>query len=140
MNDIDRLKSVFLAYVAATGLSEATVSTRFLGSGRRWQRLIDGSDIGSKSVYRALGEFAARWPEGHAAPAGLLPVSAPPTPEFPAPAGSDVSAPQGVETVTTVRPRDMPERFSVSPGVSSLDCPGAVQPCAVAGALSGGAE
>lgn len=62
MTDIDRLLAVVDAYRAATGLSEARISTLFLKGGTRLAHLRAGGDIGVRTAAKALAAFAAAWP------------------------------------------------------------------------------
>lgn len=71
MNDLDRLKRVFPAYVEASGLSPLTVSRLFFGAGGRWAKVEAGGDMGSKVITRALDQFRREWPEGHQLPPEL---------------------------------------------------------------------
>lgn len=68
---IDALKSVFTTYCAATGLAEATVSTRFLGRGGRFEQIKAGGDMGARTIDRIIADFAAHWPADAAWPDGV---------------------------------------------------------------------
>ena len=61
------------AYVAATGLSEGTVSGRVLKSGGRIRSLRDNrSDIGVKKLGQAIQWFSDHWPDGSPWPEGVV--------------------------------------------------------------------
>lgn len=62
MTDLDRLLHVAAAYCAATGLSEARVSTLFLKGGSRIASLRAGGDMGSRTIARAIEAFSDAWP------------------------------------------------------------------------------
>lgn len=72
MRDIDQLLRVFDAYVAATKLAEATVSSRFLGRGARIQDLRAGGDMGSRTIHGVIERFAKNWPNDAAWPADVV--------------------------------------------------------------------
>ncbi len=62
MSPIENLLSVVDAYAAATGLAEATISTRFLAGGRVILDLRNGRDMGVRRIERAVESFAREWP------------------------------------------------------------------------------
>lgn len=62
MSDIEHLLSVVDAYREATGLAEATISTRFLGRGGRIGDLRGGGDIGARLMVRTIERFSRNWP------------------------------------------------------------------------------
>jgi hypothetical protein len=62
MSSVEHLLTVFDAFRAATGLADATVSTRFLDRGSRIVALRAGGDMGAKRIARALDDFSAAWP------------------------------------------------------------------------------
>lgn len=72
MSPIESLLTVVDAYREATGLAEATVSTRFLARGSQLKDLREGADIGSRRVERVLAEMSAQWPAGAAWPEGVV--------------------------------------------------------------------
>lgn len=65
----------FDAFVAASGVAESTLSDRVMGSGTRFRRIRDGSDIGTVTFERVMQWLSdnwpdnAKWPEGVARPA-----------------------------------------------------------------------
>jgi hypothetical protein len=69
--DLDRLLAVVDAYLVATGLSEARVSTLFLKRGSRLAELRAGGDMGARLAAEVVERFAANWPDGAAWPAGV---------------------------------------------------------------------
>ena len=71
MSSIDHLLSVVGAYCAATGHTESTVSTRFLGAGGRIKQIRGGSDMGSQRLARVIATFSAEWPDGAPWPADV---------------------------------------------------------------------
>ena len=62
MSSIDHLLKVVAGFADATGLSEGTVSARFLGGGAVVRQLREGRDMGARRIARALDEFSAAWP------------------------------------------------------------------------------
>lgn len=71
MTLLEQLLAVTDAFCAATGLSEARVSTRVFSGGRRIQQIRDGGDVGTMSFERAMRWFSENWPEGAEWPAGV---------------------------------------------------------------------
>ena len=71
MSSIDHLLQVVAGFADATGLSEGTVSARFLGGGAVVRQLREGRDMGARRIARALDEFSAAWPDGKPWPAGV---------------------------------------------------------------------
>jgi hypothetical protein len=71
MNDIDRLILLSERYGAATGLAEATVSSRVFNDGKRLYDIRRGSDVGVQRIARAMLWFSANWPAGAAWPDGI---------------------------------------------------------------------
>ncbi|WP_036291531.1 hypothetical protein [Methylosinus sp. PW1] len=65
---IEHLLRVIDAYCAATGLAEATVSAKFLSKGTRAGELRKGSDMGARTIQRAISSFSDSWPAGAAWP------------------------------------------------------------------------
>lgn len=62
MNVISDILAVFDAYCVATGLSDSTVSRKFLGAGGRIRPLRAGGDMGTRTIERALSQFSREWP------------------------------------------------------------------------------
>ena len=62
MSEIGHLLRVIDAFCEASGHTESTVSTRFLGAGHRARQLREGSDMGSHRIARAIREFSDNWP------------------------------------------------------------------------------
>jgi hypothetical protein len=81
MNDLDQLLIVFDAYVSATGLAEATVSSRILGRGARIADLRAGGDMGSRTVHKAIEKFAENWPALTPWPEGVVRPDVPSNPQ-----------------------------------------------------------
>jgi len=78
-----RLKEQLLvgaaAYCAATGLSEARLSMKLFGSGKRLRQLREGADTASRRVEDTLQWLSNHWPEGAVWPEGVTrPAPAPP--------------------------------------------------------------
>jgi hypothetical protein len=69
MDEIAQLLLLCHRYAAHTRLSEATVSTRFLGGGARIRKLREGGDMGARFIRKVVAKFAENWPEGAAWPA-----------------------------------------------------------------------
>lgn len=74
---ISHLFTLVDAYRATIGISEATLSTRVLGDGKRLAAIRGGRDIGVRTYARVLAWFAAHWPEGLAWPADIPRPAAP---------------------------------------------------------------
>ena len=51
------------AYKRATGLAEATISTRVLHDGKRIELIRGGRDVGARRLIEARDWFARNWPE-----------------------------------------------------------------------------
>jgi hypothetical protein len=81
MSSIRDLLSVFAAYRSATGLAQATVSTRFLGRGSRLGELMAGGDMGSLRIDRTLADISRQWPAEAAWPEGVERPDPPPLPQ-----------------------------------------------------------
>jgi hypothetical protein len=64
MDAIAQLLRLAERYCAATGLAEATVSSRCFTDGKRLAALRGGSEIGARRLGRALEWFSANWPDG----------------------------------------------------------------------------
>lgn len=71
MDAIDHLFRICISYSAATGLSEATISTRLFRDGKGLSRIRAGGDIGTRRLERAMKWFSANWPEGAEWPADV---------------------------------------------------------------------
>jgi len=71
MADIDHLLTLVSAYSVASGLSEGTVSARFLGGGAVARELREGRDMGARRVQRVIEAFSARWPADAPWPEGV---------------------------------------------------------------------
>lgn len=71
MTDLDRLLHLVDAYCAATGLSEARVSTLFLKGGSRVASLRAGGDMGSRTIAKAIEAFSDAWPAEAAWPSDV---------------------------------------------------------------------
>lgn len=81
---LDHFFKLVETFGAATGLAEATISTRVFNDGDRIKTLRNGGDLGVRKMERALDWFSAHWPEGAAWPEDIpRPVDAPPA-EVPA--------------------------------------------------------
>jgi hypothetical protein len=50
------------AYGAATGLAEATISTRVFNDGQRIEMLRSGRDVGVRKLERAIQWLSDNWP------------------------------------------------------------------------------
>ena len=72
MTDLAALLTLSDAYCKASGLAEATLSTRLLGAGSRLRKLSDGkSDIGVRRLAKALAWLSSHWPDGALWPAEI---------------------------------------------------------------------
>lgn len=81
-SQIDQFFTLVESYAAATGLAEATISTRVLHDGKRIEMIRSGRDIGVRRIDEACRWFSAHWPEGADWPAGIpRPVTSPPVTE-----------------------------------------------------------
>lgn len=96
MDAIAHLFRICTSYSAATGLSEATISTRLFRDGKGLSRIRAGGDIGTRRLRRALEWFSANWPEGAEWPAG---VPRPDTPTL-APDAADENDNQAAENLS----------------------------------------
>ena len=63
MDALSDLFTLAAAYGKATGLAEASVSTRVLDGGGRLAQIREGRDIGVRRLRKALAWFSANWPE-----------------------------------------------------------------------------
>jgi hypothetical protein len=63
MTSIDSLMTLVESFCAATGLAEATVSTRLLKDGKRLEAIRAGKDIGTRRLGEAIQWFSDNWPE-----------------------------------------------------------------------------
>ncbi len=63
MDHQQTLLSLFDRYCAATGLSEARVSTLVLNGGWRAEKIRRGASFTVRTYERALAWFSANWPE-----------------------------------------------------------------------------
>ena len=68
---LNDLLTVIDAYAAATGLADATISTRVFGRGTRLGEIRAGGDIGARTSSRALAALSDCWPAGAAWPEGV---------------------------------------------------------------------
>lgn len=68
---ITALLSLADAWCAATGLSEATLSTRLLRDGKRLARIRAGADIGVRTISSAIAWLDQNWPTGLDWPEGV---------------------------------------------------------------------
>ncbi|WP_371346247.1 hypothetical protein [Ancylobacter sp. IITR112] len=96
MDAIEHLFRICTSYSAATGLSEATISTRLFRDGKGLARIRAGGDIGARRLERAMQWFAANWPEGAEWPAD---VPRPDTPTL-APGAPDENDNPAAESLT----------------------------------------
>jgi hypothetical protein len=71
MISIEALLKVVDQYRAATGLSEARVSTIYFGGGHRLRTIREGGDVGVRRAEVVLSELSAHWPEGAEWPADV---------------------------------------------------------------------
>lgn len=71
MTRIDHLLILAKAYAKATGLSEATISTRVMNDGKRLAAIRSGKDIGSRRLEEAICWFARHWPADVPWPLGI---------------------------------------------------------------------
>ena len=82
MDAIASLLRLADVYCVATGLAEATVSTRCLADGKRLAAIRAGADIGARRLSRAMTWFASNWPADASWPDGV---------PFPAPERGDAA-------------------------------------------------
>ena len=71
MADINDLLKLVEVYAGATGLAEATISTKVLNDGKRIEAIRDGCDIGVRRLDEAISWFSANWPEQARWPRGI---------------------------------------------------------------------
>lgn len=64
MVTIEQFLDLVDSYVSATGLAEATVSTRLFNDGKRIEMLRSGRDVGIRKVEEAVDWLAENWPKG----------------------------------------------------------------------------
>lgn len=69
MSAIDQLLSLCREYGRATGVDTTTVSWRVFGDSKKLGAIIDGADIQTRRLERAVGWFSANWPESAQWPA-----------------------------------------------------------------------
>jgi hypothetical protein len=62
MTAIDQLLDIVARMSAATGLSESTISSRYLGGGFVARDLRAGRDMGARRIQRAMLELSRAWP------------------------------------------------------------------------------
>jgi hypothetical protein len=62
MTSIDSLLTLAETYCVATGLAEATVSTRVMKDGKRLDAIRAGKDIGARRLAEAIQWFSDNWP------------------------------------------------------------------------------
>lgn len=62
MSPIDELLEVVSRLSEASGLSEATISSRYLGGGTVARDLRAGRDMGARRIARAMRELSDAWP------------------------------------------------------------------------------
>ena len=89
LTQIDQFLALVEAYRAATGLAEATVSTRALHDGKQLGMIRSGRDIGVRRIAEACQWFSDNWPKGAVWPAEIPRppvVMLPPAPPIPDPA------------------------------------------------------
>lgn len=79
MDAIASLLRLADAYCAATGIAEATLSSRCFSDGKRLGAIRAGSDVGARRLARAVQWCSDNWPAGAAWPADI-PRPFPPTP------------------------------------------------------------
>lgn len=61
---LDQLFTLVEAFGAATGLAEATVSTRLFNDGDRINTLRKGGDLGNRKTEKAWRWLSDNWPDG----------------------------------------------------------------------------
>lgn len=71
MTGIEQVLALVRIYGTARQLSAATVSTRFLGGGRVVRNLVEGRDMGTRRIERAIDQFAREWPADAVWPDGV---------------------------------------------------------------------
>lgn len=67
----ESLITVFDAYVAAGRVGRARLSTIVFGSGMRFDRILEGSDVSTGTFERAMLWLSTNWPDGAEWPAGV---------------------------------------------------------------------
>jgi hypothetical protein len=68
---LDHFLSLVDAYRKATGLAEATISTRVMKDGKRLRELRAGRDIGVRRLEEAITWFSDHWPKDAPWPADI---------------------------------------------------------------------
>lgn len=71
MFTISALMSLVEAYSKASGLAEATISSRLFNDGKRLSEVRQGADIGVRRIERAVTWLSANWPTDAEWPAGV---------------------------------------------------------------------
>lgn len=71
MVSIEQFFRLIDRYARATGLAEATISTRLLNDGKGIERLRSGRDIGARKLADRVEYLSANWPDGAAWPADI---------------------------------------------------------------------
>ena len=64
MVSIDQFLELVSRFAEASGISEATASTRLFNDGKRMQQLRNGGDVGIRKVEAAMHRMSECWPEG----------------------------------------------------------------------------
>lgn len=78
MTSIDSLMTLVDTFCAATGLAEATLSTRVMKDGKRLEAIRAGKDIGTRRLAEAIQWFSDNWPEDAEWPCSIVrPAPAP---------------------------------------------------------------
>lgn len=77
MDAISHLLRLADLFSAATGLAEATLSSRCFADGKRLAAIRGGSDVGARRLARAVQWFSDHWPDGADWPADIPRRSAP---------------------------------------------------------------
>jgi hypothetical protein len=67
----DQLISVMSAFSAASGMSTARLSTIIFNHGSKFDLIVRGADINTRSFERAMAWLSANWPEGVPWPADI---------------------------------------------------------------------
>ncbi|MBB4952741.1 hypothetical protein H4S14_000783 [Agrobacterium vitis] len=71
MQTLTSLLTLVDAYCQASGLAEATVSSRLFNDGKRLGEVRRGADIGVQRVERAVRWLHEHWPDGFPWPNGI---------------------------------------------------------------------
>ncbi|MDO8912325.1 MAG: hypothetical protein Q8N10_03445 [Phenylobacterium sp.] len=71
MSAIDQLLELTAEYRRASGIDTKTLSWRVFGDSKKLGAIVDGADIQTKRLERAVQWLSSNWPEGATWPKGV---------------------------------------------------------------------